>query len=102
MHHEGCRLDSSRPQSYMLRRLVPVGSTQRGDFLMTEIVIASAARTTVGAFNGGLASLQAQKVGEVENNEALSRRKCEPEKVSQVILGQILPPGEGKNPGRQA
>src|SRR6266481_5445582 len=102
MHHEGCRLDSSRPQSYMLRRLVPVGSTQRGDFLMTEIVIASAARTPVGAFNGGLASLQAHKLGEVAIIEALRRANVEPKEVSEVIMGQILAAGEGQNPARQA
>src|SRR6266403_942239 len=102
MHHEGCRLDSSRPQSYMLRRLVPVGSTQRGDFLMTEIVIASAARTPVGAFNGGLASLQAHKLGEVAIIEALRRADVEPKEVSEVIMGQILAAGEGQNPARQA
>src|SRR6266436_638348 len=102
MHHEGCRLDSSRPQSYMLRRLVPVGSTQRGDFLMTEIVIASAARTPVGAFNGGLASLQAHKLGEVAIIEALRRANVDAKEVSEVILGQILGAGEGQNPARQA
>src|SRR5438132_1629008 len=102
MHHEGCRLDSSRPQSYMLRRLVPVGSTQRGDFLMTEIVIASAGRTPVGAFNGGLASLQAHKLGEAAIIEALRRANVEPKEVSEVIMGQILAAGEGQNPARQA
>src|SRR6266403_939581 len=102
MHHEGCRLDSSRPQSYMLRRLVPVGSTQRGDFLMTEIVIAGAARTPVGAFNGGLAGLAAHKLGEVAIVEALRRAEVEPKEVSEVILGQILSAGEGQNPARQA
>ena len=40
---------------------------------MTEIVIASAARTPVGAFNGGLASLPAHKLGEVAIIEALRR-----------------------------
>src|SRR6266446_2672288 len=102
MHHEGCRLDSSRPQSYMLRRLVPVRSTQRGDFLMTEIVIASAARTPVGAFNGCLASLPAHKLGEVAIIEALRRAGVEPGEVSEVIMGQILAAGEGQNPARQA
>src|SRR6266436_2213809 len=102
MHHEGCRLDSSRPQYYMLRRLVPVGSTQRGDFLMTDIVIASAARTAVGAFNGGLASLPAHKLGEVAIAEALRRAGVDPKEVSEVVMGQILAAGEGQNPSRQA
>src|SRR5882762_4589223 len=102
MHHEGCRLDSSRPQSYMLRRLVPVGSTQRGRILMTDVVIASAARTPVGAFNGGLSTLPAHKLGEVAISEALRRANVEPKEVSEVIMGQILAAGEGQNPARQA
>src|SRR5438045_6314894 len=69
---------------------------------MTEIVIASAARTPVGAFNGGLASLPAHKLGEVAIVEALRRANVEPNEVSEVILGQILAAGEGQNPARQA
>src|SRR6267378_200915 len=69
---------------------------------MTEIVIASAARTPVGAFNGGLSSLPAHKLGEVAIVEALRRASVEPKEVSEVILGQILAAGEGQNPARQA
>ena len=69
---------------------------------MTDIVIASAARTPVGAFNGGLASLPAHKLGEVAILEALRRAHVEPKDVSEVILGQILAAGEGQNPARQA
>src|SRR5262244_2493538 len=69
---------------------------------MTDIVIASAARTPVGAFNGGLASLPAHKLGEVAIAEALRRAHVEPKDVSEVIMGQILAAGEGQNPARQA
>jgi len=69
---------------------------------MTDIVIASAARTPVGAFNGGLASLPAHKLGEVAIAEALRRAHVEPKDVSEVIIGQILSAGEGQNPARQA
>src|SRR6201997_2929687 len=69
---------------------------------MTDIVIASAARTPVGAFNGGLASLSAHKLGEVAIAEALHRAHVEPKEVSEVIMGQILAAGEGQNPARQA
>src|ERR1700758_2382252 len=69
---------------------------------MTDIVIASAARTPVGAFNGGLASLSAHKLGEVAIAEALRRAHVEPKDVSEVIMGQILAAGEGQNPARQA
>src|SRR5690348_13527001 len=69
---------------------------------MIEIVIASAARTPVGAFNGGLASLPAHKLGELAIAEALRRAHVEPKDVSEVIMGQILAAGEGQNPARQA
>ncbi len=66
---------------------------------MTDIVIASAARTPVGAFNGGLAGLPAHQLGEVAIDEALRRAQVEPREVSEVILGQILAAGEGPEPG---
>src|SRR5882672_913456 len=69
---------------------------------MTDIVIAGAARTAVGAFNGGLAGLAAHQLGEVAIAEALRRAQVEPKEVSEVILGQILSAGEGQNPARQA
>ena len=69
---------------------------------MTDIVIASAARTPVGAFNGGLSSLPAHKLGEVAIAEVLRRASVEPKEVSEVIMGQILTAGEGQNPARQA
>src|ERR1700719_4094701 len=69
---------------------------------MSDIVIASAARTPVGAFNGGLSSLPAHKLGEIAIAEALRRAGVEPGEVSEVIMGQILAAGEGQNPARQA
>src|SRR5580700_6742308 len=69
---------------------------------MTDVVIASAARTPVGAFNGGLSSVPAHILGQTAIAEALRRAKVEPKDVSEVILGQILAAGEGQNPARQA
>jgi acetyl-CoA C-acetyltransferase len=69
---------------------------------MADVVIASAARTPVGAFNGGLGSLAAHKLGEVAIIEALRRADVEAKDVSEVIMGQILAAGEGQNPARQA
>ncbi len=69
---------------------------------MSDIVIAGAARTPVGSFNGGLSSLPAHKLGEVAIAAALRRAGVEPNEVSEVILGQILAAGEGQNPARQA
>jgi len=69
---------------------------------MTEVVIASAARTPVGAFNGGLSSLPAHSLGEVAIKGALERAGVSPDDVSEVIMGQILAAGTGQNPARQA
>ena len=66
------------------------------------IIIASAARTPVGAFNGALASLPAHELGKVAIKAALERARVEPGDVSEVILGQILAAGAGQNPARQA
>ncbi len=69
---------------------------------MTEVIIAGAARTPVGAFNGGLAKVAASHLGSVVIKEALSRAKVAAEEVDEAILGQILIAGAGQNPARQA
>ncbi len=66
------------------------------------IVIAGAARTPVGSFNGSLSSLQAHELGKIAIKAALERAKTAPGEVSEVILGQILTAGHGQNPARQA
>jgi acetyl-CoA C-acetyltransferase len=67
-----------------------------------DIVIVSAARTPVGAFNGALASLPAHELGKVAIKAALERAGIEGGQVSEVIMGQILSAGQGQNPARQA
>ncbi len=69
---------------------------------MSEIVIASAARTPVGSFNGGLSSLPAHVLGKTAIEGAMSRAGVEPGDIDEVIMGQILQAGEGQNPARQA
>ena len=69
---------------------------------MTEIVIAAAVRTPVGAFNGAFADLEASDLGKVVIAEVLERAGVAPEDVSEVIMGQILTAGKGQNPARQA
>jgi len=68
----------------------------------TTIVIAAAARTPVGSFNGSLAALPAHELGKIAIKAALERAKVEPGDVSEVIMGQILSAGAGQNPARQA
>jgi acetyl-CoA C-acetyltransferase len=69
---------------------------------MSDIVIASAARTAVGTFNGALASLPAHDLGAVAIKAALERAGVAPAEVSEVILGQVLAAGQGQGPARQA
>jgi acetyl-CoA C-acetyltransferase len=69
---------------------------------VTDIVIASAARTPVGSFNGAFATLPAHTLGAVAIKGALERAGVKPEEVNEVILGQILTAAEGQNPARQA
>jgi len=69
---------------------------------MKEVVIAGAARTPVGAFNGGLSGVAASYLGTVAIKEALRRAKTDATDVDEVLLGQILTAGTGQNPARQA
>ena len=69
---------------------------------MTDIVIASAARTPVGAFNGALGSMPAAKLGEIVIKEAVSRANIDAADVDEVLMGQILSANCGQNTARQA
>lgn len=69
---------------------------------MTDIVIAAAARTPVGAFNGVFAGMPAHVLGTAAIKAALSRAGVEAAEVDEVIMGQILTAGAGQNPARQA
>ena len=73
------------------------------DFAMKDdVVIVSATRTPVGAFNGAFATLPAHELGKVAIKGAIERAGVESKRVSEVILGQILTAGQGQNPARQA
>ncbi len=69
---------------------------------MTDVVIASAARTPVGAFTGGLSSMSASQLGSVAIQAALKRSGVAEAEISEVVLGQVLAAGCGQNPARQA
>jgi acetyl-CoA C-acetyltransferase len=69
---------------------------------MTKIVIASAARTAVGSFNGSFANTPAHELGAAAIRAALDRAGVEAGEVSETILGQVLTAGQGQNPARQA
>ncbi len=69
---------------------------------MSDIVIASAARTPVGSFNGSFAPLSAAALGQVAIGAALTRAGVAAAEVTEVILGQVLTAAAGMNPARQA
>lgn len=69
---------------------------------MKSIVVASAVRTPIGAFNGGLSGLSGAELGTRVIREALSRARVQAAEVSEVVLGQVLTAGAGQNPARQA
>ena len=69
---------------------------------MTDVVITSATRTPIGAFNGTLANTAASDLGALVIEEALKRADIEGQDVSEVIMGQVLTAATGQNPARQA
>ena len=69
---------------------------------MTDVVIASAARTPIGTFNGALSTLPAHELGVVVIKEVLQRAGVAADEVDEVVLGQILTAAAGQNPARQA
>jgi acetyl-CoA C-acetyltransferase len=66
-----------------------------------EIVISTPLRTAIGTFGGALKDTPATDLGATVGKEVLSRAGIEPDRVDQVIVGNILSAGQGMNPGRQ-
>jgi acetyl-CoA C-acetyltransferase len=67
-----------------------------------DIVIAAAARTPVGSFNGAFATLPAHELGKTAISAALQRAGVDAKDVDEVVLGQVLTANQGMNPARQA
>lgn len=67
-----------------------------------EVVITSAVRTPIGAFQGALAPLAAHQLGAVAIRAALQRSGIEGGDVQEVLMGCVLPAGQGQAPARQA
>jgi len=66
------------------------------------VVIVSAARTPMGAFQGELKNFTASELGAAAIRAAVERAKIKPEQVQEVIMGCVLPAGQGQAPARQA
>lgn len=69
---------------------------------MTNVVIASAARTAVGSFLGSYANTPAHELGATVLEAVVERAGIDKSEVSETILGQVLSAGQGQNPARQA
>src|SRR5204863_9973512 len=66
------------------------------------IVIVSAARTPMGAFQGELKGFAAPELGAAAIRAAIERAKIKAEDVQEVLMGCVLPAGQGQAPARQA
>ncbi len=66
------------------------------------VVIVSAARTPIGGMMGDLSSLAGHQLGAVAIRAAVERAGLKPEQVQEVIMGCVLPAGQGQAPARQA
>jgi len=69
---------------------------------MSNVVIASAARTAVGSFGGAFATTPAHDLGATVLAEVVARAGVDKSEVSETILGQVLTAAQGQNPARQA
>jgi acetyl-CoA C-acetyltransferase len=69
---------------------------------MSDIVIAGALRTAIGKFGGALAKVPAPELGATVIRALLAQHRVPPERVSEVIMGQVLTAAAGQNPARQA
>ena len=70
--------------------------------LNDPIVIVGAARTPMGALQGDFASLSASDLGAVAVKAAVERAGIKPSDVDEIIMGNVLPAGQGQAPARQA
>ena len=66
------------------------------------IVIAGTARTPVGAFQGSLAKVSAAELGATAIEAAVERAGVTPDTIDEVMMGCVLPAGQGQAPARQA
>jgi len=66
------------------------------------VVIVSAARTPMGAFQGELKDFAAPQLGAAAIRAAVERARIKPDQVQEAIMGCVLPAGQGQAPARQA
>lgn len=69
---------------------------------MKEVVIVSVARTPIGSFMGSLSTIPAPKLGAIAIKGALDKINMSPDKVDEVLMGNVVQAGTGQAPARQA
>ncbi len=69
---------------------------------LREVVIVSAKRTPVGSFQGSLSTVPATKLGSVVIKNIIDENNIDPKEIDEVIMGCVLPAGQGQAPARQA
>lgn len=69
---------------------------------MSEAVILGAVRTPIGRFQGTLSKFDAPALGAIAIKEVVARTGIDPEKIDEVLMGNVLQAGVGQNPARQA
>ncbi|WP_299163381.1 acetyl-CoA C-acyltransferase [uncultured Eudoraea sp.] len=69
---------------------------------MKEVVIVSVARTPIGSFMGSLSTIPAPKLGAIAIKGALDKINISPDKVDEVLMGNVVQAGTGQAPARQA
>ena len=80
----------------------PAGGSLSEIAILKEVVIASACRTPIARFQGGLQGFRAPELGALAIREALRRARVAPDQIEEVIFGNVLQAGLGQNPARQA
>ena len=69
---------------------------------MADVVLLSGVRTPIGKYLGGLAEVPATQLGALVIAEAMRRAGVPPERVEEVILGNVIQAGTGQSPARQS
>jgi acetyl-CoA C-acetyltransferase len=69
---------------------------------MADSFLISGARTPIGSFLGGLSSLSATDLGAIAVGQAMARAGMQPDRIDEVIMGNVLGAGVGQAPARQA
>src|SRR3954463_6936336 len=77
-------------------------STIANPAIVDPVVIVSAARTPLGRFQGDLAPVAASALGGHAIRAVLKRASLSPEQIDEVLMGCVLPAGQGQAPARQA